>query len=254
MKTEKKFPEGMVPLGKSRFTFGCHAGLSCYMTCCRNVDMLLYPYDIIQLKNKLNIRSDQFLEKYCRVVKGDNPYFPSVMMKMNEVNACPFLGGEGCSVYEHRPSACRMYPLERAVDRSPEKGRPDEFYFLTDHDYCKGHGEDTEWSVKEWLRDQKLPFYNSMADQWAEIDTIFASNPWAGEGAAGPMQQLAFMICYNVDGFRDYVNHQNLLSQFKIAKARIRSIETDDEALLSFGFDWLKLLLANQPTLKRRNR
>ena len=222
------------------------------MTCCRNVDMLLYPYDILQLKNKLQVRSDEFLGKYCRVVKGDNPYFPSVMMKMNAENACPFLCEQGCSVYENRPSACRMYPLERAVDRSPERGRAEEFYFLTSHDYCKGHGETRELSVKEWLRDQKLLFHNSMAEQWTEMDTLFAANPWSGEGAAGPMQKLAFMICYNIDGFRDYVNHHNLLAQFKMAKSRIRSIETDDEALLAFGFDWLKLILANRPTLKRR--
>lgn len=252
MSTDKKFPEGMTPLGKSHFRFKCHQELSCFMKCCRNVDMLLYPYDIIQLKKILNIRSDEFLEKYTRVVQGDNPYFPTVMMKMSSGNACPFLAEDGCTVYTNRPSACRMYPLERAVDRSPEKGRAEEFYFLTNHDYCKGHGENKEWPVKEWLRDQGLLFHNSMADQWAEMDTLFASNPWAGEGAAGPMQRLAFMICYNIDGFRDYVKHHNLLGQFKLPKSRIRSIESDDEALLTFGFDWLKLILANQPTLKQR--
>ncbi|MCB2181382.1 MAG: YkgJ family cysteine cluster protein [Desulfobulbaceae bacterium] len=251
---QKSFPEGMVPLGKSMFSFSCHPGVSCFMTCCRNVDMLLYPYDIIELKKSLGIRSDEFLEKYVQVVKGANPYFPSIMMKMSADNACPFLGDEGCTVYEHRPFSCRMYPLERGVDRTPQKGRAEEFYFLTNHEYCKGHGENEEWSVKEWLRNQKLLFHNAMADQWAEMDTLFAQNPWAGEGAAGPRQKLAFMVCYNIDGFRDYVKQHNLLADFKLPKNRIRSIETDDEALLSFGFDWLKLVLADMPTLKMRKK
>jgi len=254
MPQEKSFPEGMVPLGKSKFKFSCHPGVSCYMKCCSNVDMFLYPYDILRLKKKLQIRSDEFLENFVQVVKGPNPYFPALMMKMTAANSCPFLGKEGCTVYEDRPSACRTYPLERAVDRSPEKGRPDEFYFLTNHDYCKGHQEDKQWTVKEWLRDQNLLFYNSMADVWAEMDTFFASNPWAGEGAAGPRQKLAFMVCYNIDGFRDYVKQHNVLADYKLSKTRIRSIETDDEALLSFGYDWLKMVLGNITTMKMRKK
>lgn len=253
-KQEKSFPAGMVPLGKAKFSFSCHPGVSCFMSCCRNVDMLLYPHDIIELKNCLGIRSDLFLEQYVQVVQGENPFFPSLMMKMTSGNACPFLGEAGCTVYEHRPLSCRMYPLERGVDRTPEKGRAEEFYFLTRHDYCKGHEEKQEWTVKEWLRSQHLVFHNAMADQWAEMDTLFSRNPWAGEGAAGPRQKLAFLVCYNIDGFRDYVRYHNLLERFKLPQARIKSIASDDEALLSFGFDWLKLVLADMPTLQPRKK
>ena len=244
----------MVPLGKNIFTFACHPGVSCWLTCCRNVDMLLYPYDIIILKKHLNIRSDAFLERYVNVVRGANPSFPSLMMKMNEFNACTFLTKTGCTVYESRPAACRMYPLERAVDRTATKGRADEFYFLTTHDYCKCLSEDNNWSVKEWLRDQHLMTHNSQADRWAEMDTMFASNPWAGEGAAGPRQKLAFLVCYNIDGFRDYVRDKNILADFKMPATRIRSIEQDDLSLLSFGYDWLQHVLTGAPTLKRRKK
>ncbi len=249
--SEKKFPEGMVPLGKSTFRFVCHPGVSCYTNCCRKVDLFLYPYDIIRLKQRLGISSEEFLDRYAGVAQGSNPYFPSVILRMaeNEEHTCPFLAEKGCTVYEDRPSACRTYPLERAVDRSPQQGRPEEFYFLTSHSYCKGHGEDKEWTVKEWLRDQQLLYYNAMDDLWAEMDTLFAKNPWKGEGAAGPRQLLAFMVCYNVDRFRQYVNEHNLLKVFKLDKARVRAIEQDDESLLKFGFDWLKYILFNMPTL-----
>ena len=252
--SEKQFPEGMVPLGKESFQFDCHPGVPCYMKCCRNVDMLLYPYDIILLKNKLQIRSEIFLENYVQVVQGPHPYFPALMMKMNAMNACPFLGPEGCTVYEERPSACRTYPLERAVDRTAQKGRAEEFYFLTNHDYCKGHVEKKSWTVKEWLRDQKLLLHNSQADRWAEMDSLFASNPWQGEGVAGPHQKLAFMVCYNLDSFRDYMAHHNLLGQFKMAATRVRAIEREDEALLSFGYDFLQFILAGKATLKPRKK
>ena len=79
-----------------------------------------------------------------------------------------------------------------------------------------GHQEDVEWSTKEWLRDQGLLYYNLMDDLWAEIDTLFAGNPFEGEGVGGPRQQLAFMVCYDIDGFREYVVGHNLLDRFRL--------------------------------------
>lgn len=244
----------MTPLGKSKFTFSCHPDISCFTHCCRKLDLFLYPYDILKLKKRLGITSDVFLERHAGVVKGLNPHFPSVMLQMaaNEERTCPFLDANGCTVYEDRPSSCRMYPLERAVDRTSDGNRPEEFYFLTSHPYCKGHEEDKEWTVKEWVRDQNLLYYNAMDDLWTEMDTIFSKNPWQGEGHAGPMQRLAFMACYNIDGFREYVNTHDLLSRFRLDKARKRDIKTDDEALLKFGYDWLKLVLTGNPTLQAK--
>ncbi|MDH4320162.1 MAG: YkgJ family cysteine cluster protein [Desulfobulbaceae bacterium] len=251
---EKRFPDGMEPLGGATFRFACHSGLDCYTQCCRRQNIFLYPYDIIRLKERLGISSEDFLNRHTGAVKGPNPLFPSIMLQMaaNEEQTCPFLGDNGCTVYEDRPSACRTYPLERAVDRNPAKGQPREYYFLTNHPYCHGHGEAKEWTVKEWLRDQQLLQYNMMDELWAEMDTIFRTNPWHGEGAAGPRQQVAFMVCYNIDRFRQYVADFKLLDEFRIDKQRRRAIESDDESLLRFGYDWLKLILANIPTLKAR--
>ncbi len=251
---EKRFPEGMEPLGSSTFRFACHAGLACFTHCCRRQNIFLYPYDIIRLRKRLGISSEEFLNRHTGAVKGANPFFPSLMLLMekSEAQNCPFLGAEGCTVYEDRPSACRTYPLERAVDRKPAKGEPREYYFLTRHPYCQGHGEAKEWTVKEWLRDQQLLDYNLMDDLWSEMDTLFAANPWQGEGAAGPRQQVAFMVCYNIDRFRQYVADFKLVEQFRLDKQRLRAIEADDEALLRFGYDWLKLILAGIPTLKQR--
>jgi hypothetical protein len=257
MSDEKKFPEGMEPIGNQPFSFSCHPGVSCFTRCCRRLELFLYPYDILRLKTRLGITSEEFLERYAGVVPGGNPFFPALVMRMSddEERSCPFLDGvKGCTVYADRPSACRTYPLERAEDRAPEKGAPREYYFLTDHEYCKGHEETREWTAREWLRDQQLIYYNAMDELWAEMDTLFASNPWKGEGAAGPRQLLAFMVCYNIDRFRHYVRDHDLLKQFRLDKSRRRAIETDDEALLKFGYDWLKYLLTGRPTLQPKNR
>ena len=60
----KKFPEGMVPLEKSRFRFACHPEVPCFMVCCRKLTLPLYPYDIIMLKKRLAIHSADFLGRH----------------------------------------------------------------------------------------------------------------------------------------------------------------------------------------------
>ncbi len=253
MKTQKDFPEGMVPLGKKeKFTFRCHSGIDCYTVCCKKVDMFLFPYDILRLKTCLNISSQEFMENYAQVVQGQShPYFPAVMLRLTEDDekACPFLTDDGCGVYADRPSACRTYPLERGVDRSPEKGVSNEFYFMTDNDYCHGHKEDKEFTVKKWTRDQRLDDYNMMNDLWAEVDTVFSTNPWAGEGSGGPKQQVAFTVCYDIDNFRLMVAKHSLLDRFAIPKNQKRRIKDSDNELLKFGFEWLKNFLGKPSSL-----
>ncbi len=251
MTVEKTFPEDMVPLGSESFRFECHPGVACFTKCCQNVDMHLYPYDVLRLKNALGIDSESFMRQYSNLVKGDNPYFPTVMLKLldDEVKSCPFLSHEGCSVYDDRPSACRTYPLERAVDRNLERGRCKDYYFLTNHPYCMGHKEDKNYTVKEWLRNQKIDAFNLMNDLWAEVDTVFATNPWKGEGSGGSKQQLAFMVCYDIDGFREFINTNNLLKRFRLSKNQRRRIESEDEELLKFGFEWLKLLFTGRSSI-----
>ncbi len=250
---EKKFPKDMVPLGSEKFSFSCHEKVACYTKCCKNVDMLLFPYDVIRLKNALNISSEKFMRSYSRVIKGDNPYFPSVMLKLKDENGwCPFLLDAGCSVYHDRPSSCRTYPLERAVDRKPKGGKPDSYYFLTHHDYCLGHTEHKRFSVKEWVRNQKIDQFNIMNDLWAEVDTLFASNPWRGEGSGGEKQQLAFMVCYDIDRFRSMIEQNNVLKLFSLPKDLRKRIKTDDGELLKFGFEWIKLILSGKSSLIKK--
>lgn len=241
------------PIGDNSFTFHCHKGVSCFTFCCKNVDLTLYPYDIIRLKACLGIDSEQFIRDHTFLVKGDNPFFPTVKLKLeeNEGKSCPFLSTEGCTVYADRPSACRTYPLERGVIGSEGTNKTEEVYFLTNHNYCMGHKEEKTIDVNSWIRSQQLIVYNSMNSIWAEIDIIFRQNPWKGEGAGGEKQQLAFMVCYNIDGFRRFCQQHNLLKQFKLSKDFKKRIQKEDSELQKFGFEWLKLILTGKSSLVR---
>lgn len=247
-------PEGRTVVGAASFRFHCHSGVKCFTNCCRNLDLYLYPYDILRLKNCLAIHSAEFMHAYTRIAQGSHPYFPAVMLNMSNDHdkTCPFLGENGCTVYKDRPSACRTYPLERGVERLEGENDLTVHYFMTHHEYCLGHNEEREYTIKQWERDQFLHDYNLMNDHWAVVDAFFATNPWLGEGAAGPRQQLAFMVSYNLDEFRAYINRHNLLKSFRLERERRRRIERDDAELLRFGFDWLQFVLGDRPTLQPR--
>lgn len=250
--TSKELPDGLTPLGKSKFNFNCHDGVECFMVCCKNVDMFLYPFDILRLKNALNISSQEFMEQYTNVVKGiSHPYFPSIMLRLinDEDKSCPFLKDQGCGLYNDRPSACRTYPLERGVDRTPEKGMVKDFYFLTNHTYCKGHYEEKSFTVKKWIRDQRLDEYNMMNDLWAEVDTVFAGNPWTGEGSGGQKQQIVFTACYDIDNFRIMAAKHQLIDRYNLTRDQKRRIKESDTELLKFSFEWVKDFLGSPSSL-----
>lgn len=247
-------PEGRTLVGKNPFTFHCHPGVSCFLHCCHSAEILLFPYDIIRLKQHLKISSAQFIREYTRIGEGSHSYFPGVLLNMSQAKnyPCPFLAEEGCSVYPDRPSACRTYPLERAVEQIGASRRLKIHYFMTHHHYCKGHFEEKQYTLKQWEREQGLHNFNVYNELWAEVDAFFASNPWQGEGKAGPLQQLAFMVCYNIDDYREYVLEHDLLKHFKLNKNERKRILGDDTALLQFGFQWLLSILGGQSSLAHR--
>lgn len=236
--------------GSEPFRFRCHAGVSCFLACCRQVELRLYPYDVLRLKKRLGLHSADVLERHIRLGAGAHPFFPAVMLNMRADGdqLCPFLVENGCSIYADRPSACRTYPLERAVEKTAA-GELRSHYFLTRHPYCKGHFEEQLCTIKQWEREQRIAEFNLFNDLWAEVDALFASNPWQGEGHGGPLQQLAFMVCYNIYAFRDYVGQHNLLAAFRLDRDQRRRIEQDDGELLKFGFAWLLHILGGQHTL-----
>ena len=252
--TDKYLPLGRSPIGHSPFKFRCHSGVSCYLHCCRNVYLLLFPYDILRLRKRIGIHSAEFLHRYTQVCEGSHPFFPGLKFRLVEETPypCPFLGESGCTVYSDRPSACRTYPLERGVERVDSAGSLRSSYFMTHHSYCMGHLEEHGYSVRDWEREQDLYDFNLFNDLWAELDAFFATNPFAGEGKAGPKQQLAFMVCYNIDGFRSFVDQHNLLRQYDLDKFERRRIQREDASLLRFGFQWLHVVLGGRRDLLRR--
>jgi len=41
--------------------FRCHKNIACFNECCKRIDISLTPYDILRLKNRLELTSNEFL-------------------------------------------------------------------------------------------------------------------------------------------------------------------------------------------------
>lgn len=234
----------------SEFSFGCHPGVPCYNACCGDVNIFLTPYDIIRLKNRLGITSEEFLKKYTLMPFDKNLAYPVVMLQMNddEKKSCRFVAAQGCTVYEDRPWACRMYPLGLASPRQDEEQAEDEFYFLLHDPICKGFNEPTKWTVSEWMRDQGVDEYDEMGREFKDI--TLHKHFKEGQGISPKQVEMFFMACYNIDNFRDFVFKSTFLRKFDVDPETLERIKTDDVALLRFGYRWLRFALFGEDTLK----
>jgi len=141
----------LVPLREGRFRFACHRNVPCFTDCCRDLRLLLTPYDIIRMKKRLRITSREFLDAYTLSDFDQKMGLPVVFLKMNddEKKACPFVSPEVCGIYEDRPGACRVYPLGRAAQKGGSEEAAREQYFMVKENHCLGFNEEKVWEVKE---------------------------------------------------------------------------------------------------------
>lgn len=227
------------------FAFLCHPGIACFNRCCRNLNLFLYPYDVIRLKAALGIDSDRFLDQYVDVVLRDFNTFPDVLLRMSEKadRRCIFSTDAGCSVYPDRPDTCRLFPMEQGLHYDVLSGEKSRVYFFRPPDFCRGPAEKNDWTVDSWVKDQEPTTYREMTARWAEIKQLFQKDPWGSEGPGGPKARMAFMAVYNVDRFRDFVFNSSFLKRFKLKAPLVKKIRSDDTALLKLGFEWIRLFV-----------
>jgi Fe-S-cluster containining protein len=231
------------------FHFECHAGISCFTECCAKLRLLLTPYDILRMKNRLNVPSDQFLEQHTETLFDRHSRFPLVKlcMKEDEGRRCPFVTEKGCSIYEDRPEACRLYPVGRASALVDREVAAREKYFVVNEAHCKGFKEDREWTLEKWLDHEGVKEYKAMNDRWLGIVT--SSKSLGPKTHLARKHQMFFMASYNLDKFRTFIFKSNFFGHFEVDKALMGQLETDDVALMNFAFDWLKFSLFGEKTL-----
>lgn len=245
----QSLPDGAIG-DDALFSFDCHPGVSCFNRCCHNLNLFLYPYDVIRLKQHLGLSADAFLEQHVDMVLRDGCFFPEVLLSMSETveKPCPFLTGSGCSVYPHRPEACRMFPIEQGIVYDAPTRQHRKIHFFKPPEFCRGTAGLKQWTASAWITDQGAEDYNDMTRRWSELVRLFRDDPWAGEGPDGKRGKMAFMAAYNMDAFREFVFNSSFLKRFRIAATLRDKARTDDVELLKIGLAWIALFVWGKPS------
>jgi len=238
-----------------KFTFSCHPGVSCFNQCCSDVNIFLTPYDVLRLKNRLGISSQEFLDKYTQLVADRKQQLPAVQLRMTETETkhCNFVNPEkGCTVYEDRPWSCRMYPVGQASPKESEDSKDEKFYFLLNEEVCKGAEDGKEWTISGWMKDQGVGEYDEFGEMFKEI--AFHDFFEQGRILTAQKVEMFFLACYNLDRFKDFIKDTTFLSRFEIEEEQQALIMKDDEELLKFAFEWIKFGLFGEKTMKMKNQ
>ncbi len=237
----------------SRFKFRCHKDIQCFTKCCQNIQILLTPYDIIRLKNRLGISTGEFLNDYTYIELEDKSSHPFVFIKMleDEKKNCPFVFEGGCKIYNDRPANCRYYPIGQAslkkMDETINKAITEEFYFFVKESHCLGFKEDKSWTISAWREDQGVDIYDDINRGWKEI--LFRRN-LPGNVLDEKKQKAFYMACYDIDWFRQFVFESRFLEVFDVDDKTIEKIRKDEIELMKFGFAYTKYILMIENNLK----
>jgi Fe-S-cluster containining protein len=239
---------------ESRFKFKCHPGISCFTRCCSDIDIMLTPYDVLRLKKRLGISSEEFIVSFTHTRIDEKSSQPYAYLKMSgdEERRCPFVKvPEGCTVYTDRPVSCRYYPVGQATMKKRENDGSlshEEFYFFTREEHCKGYEEPDQWTIQSWREDQDAEHYDAMNREWKEV---LMRRDMPGQPPLDEKKQRQFfMSSYDLDSFRRYVFESRFLEIFDVDPGEVEQMRTDDVALMKFAFKYIKYIMMMEETLK----
>ena len=237
--------------GNTRIKFRCYKGISCFNACCKRADVTLAPYDVLRLKKRFAMSSQEFLKKYTVPFQMDQDGVPGLKMRTDEDGSCVMLDGDnGCSVYEDRPTVCRYYPVALLNMKGKDSSQAEESYSIVREDHCKGHFEEREISIADYRDEQGCKEYDDRDRDWYRL---ILKKKSAGPGVGRPSEmslQLFFMASYNLDMFRRFVLSETFRKTYKLNDTFYEAVEKDDLILMDFGFQFMRQVLFGERTIE----
>lgn len=113
-----------------------------------------------------------------------------------------------------------------------------------------GFKEEKEWTVAEWWKSEGIDLYDKKNEPYKAI--TLHKRFREGKGIEPAKGHIFYLTCYDLDRFRGLIFKSSFFERFEVKDGIIKKIRADDEALLDFGFDWLRFSLFGEDTLKIR--
>ena len=236
--------------GSKSIQFQCRKGIACWNACCSNIDISLTPYDILRLKQRLGITSNDFLLHYTLPYEMEQNGIAGVKLRpVENGTACRFMTPEGCSVYDDRPTACRYYPVALLSMRKQDEYTDTQSYALVKEEHCLGHNEPRSITIDAYRKEQGLEKYDELARGWRQlILKKKSSGPSVGKPSKRSLQ-LYFMVCYDLDTFRSFMTSDGFNELYDLPADETKEILADDTALMLFGFRFLRQVLFGENSI-----
>ena len=237
----------------SRIKFKCYPGISCFTQCCGNITIVLTPYDILRLRQRLGLAAHDFLHQYTLPTYLEKTDMPGVHIKLAEDGRCPFVTAAGCTVYSDRPSACRYYPVGMANfhEGAQENQAAEQFFFVVKEPHCQGFAEEKEWTVGEWRADQGVDVRDEMNRGWMEL--VMRRKSFGLQATLSePAKRMFFMASTDLDQFRAFIFNSSFLDTYEVEAETRELLKLDDVELLKFSFRYLASTLFGTQDIKIR--
>ena len=235
---ERKFSEQVSRIAPGEmFSFLCHNRVSCFTHCCRELELALTPYDVLRLRLATGLSSPELHERYIIEELTPEDIFPRFYLTMVDDGkaSCVFVHEEGCRIYQHRPGACRTYPLGRGTVRNNDL--ISEQFIVLQEAHCRGFQEKTVQTVQSYMESQELEPFNRFNDRL----TAITQHPDIRGGMQLTEEQIRLyrLALYDLDSFRQQLADKLIESPIDIPAA----VHEDDEVLLEFGLQFMEKLL-----------
>lgn len=202
------------------FTFSC----SRQNICCINRDdnpIILSPYDAYVIRKSLDISSDQFLSNHARLILGSKSKYPMLILNNKSVNnkfsKCEFLDIDGCSIYEIRPTVCRMFPIGRISDI---KGTS--YFFLVKSNGCCKTISGEKHNLEAWLKESKIDEFIDWNDKFQGI--IYEMDHKKYQNSHINLKLFLGEILYNYDNIKNIPHVIPLINNSNSNKEEIETI------------------------------
>lgn len=235
-----------------KFKFRCHKDIKCFTQCCRNIEIQLTPYDVVRLKNRLNISSSEFLDKYTYMKIDEKSSHPYAILKMldDADRKCVFVSDEGCAVYTDRPSNCRYYPVGHGTIKKEVKDGTveEEFFFFIKEPHCYGFDEKKKWTIASWREDQEVDRYDEVNREWKSV--LLRKNLPGQPGLDENKQFQFYMASYDLDRFKRYIFESDFLNVFDVDNETVEKIRNDEVELIQFAVKYIKYVMMLEESLK----
>ena len=138
------------------FKFKCMRGCN---LCCNMNDIALYPFDIMDLCNSLNISTNEFHKKYSRFWFDQDSKILRCYLRTNP--DCVFFDKkEACTVYNSRPIRCRTFPLGRMFNKDNTTQ-----YYLPNNK-CIGFDSKQKHTIQSWLDNCGIAEKEPLISDW----------------------------------------------------------------------------------------